>query len=337
MRALLVALLLAPQETPPPDGERIFLEQVLPVFQAKCLGCHGEDPKGKIRGGLDLRTRATALKGGDTGPSLVPGKPDDSLLMKAVLRGDEDTAMPPKEADRLTPGELEAVRAWIAAGAPWAEPKGPWGAGSAADRWAFYPLKNPSPPAVAGHPIDAFVNAKLAEKGLKPAGPADPATLLRRVTIDLTGLPPTPQDVASFLADREPGAWERRIDALLASPAYGEQWARHWLDVVRYADTSGFSNDFERPNAWRYRDYVIRSLNRDVPFRQFILDQVAGDQIDPEDPEKLIATGFLRMGPWEHTAMSVAAVTRQFFLDDVTHSTAATFLGLTMRCARCHD
>jgi hypothetical protein len=185
--------------------------------------------------------------------------------------------------------------------------------------------------------VDAFVSAALMAKGLAPAGEADRLALIRRVTFDLTGLPPAPEEIDAFLADVAPGAWERLVDRLLASPRYGEQWARHWLDVVRYADTSGFSNDFERPHAWRYRDYVVRSFNRDKPYADFVVEQVAGDELDASDPEKLVAAGFLRMGPWEHTAMSVAALTRQHFLDDVTHSTAATFLGLTMRCARCHD
>jgi len=171
-----------------------------------------------------------------------------------------------------------------------------------------------------------------------PAGEAaDRRTLIRRVTLDLTGLPPTAAEVEGFLRDKGADAWERLVDRLLASPRYGERWARHWLDVVRYADSSGYSNDFERPNAWRYRDYVIRSFNQDKPYDRFIREQIAGDEMYPNDADGRIATGFLRMGPWEHTAMSVEAVTRQMFLDDVTHSTAATFLGLTFGCARCHD
>ncbi|MCP5119138.1 MAG: DUF1549 domain-containing protein, partial [bacterium] len=154
-----------------------------------------------------------------------------------------------------------------------------------------------------------------------------------------TGLPPTPAEVDAFVNDpaAEQEAFEKVVDRLLASSRYGERWGRHWLDVVRYADTGGYSNDFERPNAWRYRDYVIRAFNDDKPYNQFILEQVAGDELFPDDPEALIATGFLRTGPWEHTGMAVAAVTRQLWLDDVTHSTVNTFLGLTMGCAKCHD
>ena len=172
---------------------------------------------------------------------------------------------------------------------------------------------------------------------MRPAPRADRRTLIRRATIDLTGLPPTPEDVEAFVSDRSPDAFAKLVEQLLASPRYGERWGRHWLDVVRYADTSGYSNDFERPNAWRYRDYVIRSFNSDKPYDQFIREQIAGDELYPGNPEAIIATGFLRAGPWEHTAMSVEAVTRQMFLDDVTHATAATFLGLTVGCARCHD
>ena len=190
--------------------------------------------------------------------------------------------------------------------------------------------------------MDAFIGAKLREKGLQIAPPADRLTLIRRATYDLIGLPPTPAEIDAFLKSRSPDAFDKVVERLLASPHYGEQWGRHWLDVVRYADTDGFSNDYERPNAWRYRDYVIRSLNSDKPYNQFILEQIAGDELADTEPgrrntELLLATGLLRMGPWEQTAMSVAAVTRQLFLDDVTHNVSATFLGLTVGCARCHD
>ncbi|HEX7897876.1 MAG TPA: PSD1 and planctomycete cytochrome C domain-containing protein [Planctomycetota bacterium] len=305
-----------------------FSERVAPVLRAKCAGCHGEDPA-KLKGELDVTSRAGLLKGGESGqPSILPGDPEKSPLYVAVTRRDPEFKMPPKDRDKLSAEEVEAFRAWIAGGAPW--PSSGWSGGSAADRWAFLPVKDVAPPG-DGHPVDAFLGAALRAKDLAPAPAADRATLLRRVTFDLTGLPPTPEEVAAG------EAWEATVDRLLASPRYGEQWARHWLDVARYADSSGFSNDFERPNAWRYRDYVIRSLNADVPFDRFTVDQIAGDELDPADPEKLVAAGFLRMGPWEHTAMSVAAETRQFFLDDVTHQVAAVFLGLTMRCARCHD
>jgi len=189
------------------------------------------------------------------------------------------------------------------------------------------------------HGVDAFVLQKLNEKAIKPAPAADRATLIRRATFDLHGLPPTPEEVVAFARDPAPTAkaFEKVVERLLGSPRYGERWGRHWLDVVRYADTAGGSNDYERPNAWRYRDYVISSFNEDKPYDRFILEQIAGDELDSNNAENLIATGFLRMGPWEHTSMSVEAVTRQEWLDDVTQSTVTAFLGLTMGCAKCHD
>ncbi len=212
------------------------------------------------------------------------------------------------------------------------------------DVWAFKPVKRHTIPGIsdgqrAQTPVDAFVLQKLNEKGIEPAPPADRVMLIRRATFDLHGLPPAPEEVASFVGDPLPAAkaFEKVVERLLQSPRYGERWGRHWLDVVRYADTAGGSNDYERPNAWRYRDYVIRCFNEDKPYDQFILEQIAGDELDPQSSGNLIATGFLRMGPWEHTGMSVEAVTRQEWLDDVTHGTVTAFLGLTMGCAKCHD
>ena len=202
--------------------------------------------------------------------------------------------------------------------------------------WAYRPLRRPSLPGRAKHPVDSFIQSRWPRR-LSPAPPATRRTLIRRLSFDLTGLPPTPAAIDRFIADDQPGAYRRLVNRLLASPHYGEQWGRHWLDVVRYADTSGFANDFLRPNAWRYRDYVIRSFNNDKPFDQFVLEQIAGDELKPTTPEHLIATGFLRMGPWEHTGMSVARITRQLFLDDVTNSVGQVFLGHVLRCARCHD
>ncbi|MCP4812590.1 MAG: DUF1549 domain-containing protein, partial [Planctomycetaceae bacterium] len=184
-----------------------------------------------------------------------------------------------------------------------------------------------------------FIQDRLPP-GLDLAPEADPLTLVRRVTFDLTGLPPSPKEVSNFLATsrQDPEqAWIALVDRLLASPHYGEQMARHWLDVVRYADTAGFSNDYPRPNAWRYRDYVVRSFNQDKPYDQFVREQIAGDEIAPDQPDHVIATGFLRMGPWEHTSMTVAAVTRQQYLDDVVNAVGVSFLGTELRCAKCHD
>ncbi len=205
-----------------------------------------------------------------------------------------------------------------------------------ADLWALRPLQPQIPPRTAPHPVDAFLLLRQPS-GLAPAPHADRRTLIRRISFDLNGLPPTPESIDRFLADRRSDAYQRLVDRLLASPRYGEQWGRHWLDVVRYADSSGFANDFLRPNAWRYRDYVIRSFNSDKPYDQFVLEQIAGDELNPDSSEHKVAVGFLRMGPWEHTGMSVARVTRQLFLDDVTNSIGQVFLGQVLRCARCHD
>lgn len=368
-----VAAPSAPAAEPlsPADAEQLFLVKVWPTVKAKCIACHGDDET-KLKGDFDLRTREAAIKGGESGkPAIVPGSPDKSPFYLSVTRHDEDLAMPPKENDKLSAEQVEHVRLWIAAGAPWPDPAtvkpaahNRWSEPGSVrvatsgglsddwtnrqykpeDLWAYQPITKPAVPQVkAASPailndIDAFILQKLQSKGIATlASPADRLTLIRRATFDLTGLPPTPAEVDAFVNDKSADAYAGLISGLLASPRYGEQQARHWLDVVRYADTSGFSNDYERPNAWRYRDYVIRSFNDDKPFDRFILEQIAGDELDPRDPQMQIAIGFLRMGPWEHTGMTVAAVTRQQFLDDVTHSVGVTFLGQGLRCAACHD
>ncbi len=357
------------------EAEQRFVRGVWPLLKSKCFACHGDGP-GQPKGELDLRTRSGMLKGGKSGvPALVPRDPARSPLYVAVTRTDKDLGMPPKENDRLTGEEVELIRRWVSDGAPWPDlaarpgsaptPKAwdhsPVGGVTVRtsggrspewterqyqpqDLWAYRPVGRPSvPPAVRDgarlhNPIDAFLQQKRQEKDLPgPASSADRRTLLRRATLDLTGLPPTPEEVDAFLQDQAPDAFERVLTRLLSSPHYGEQWAQHWLDVVRYADTSGFANDYERPNAWRYRDYVIRSFNRDKPYDRFLLEQLAGDELEPDNSEMLIPVGFLRLGPWEHTGMSVATVTRQQFLDDVTHHVGVTLLGQGLRCASCHD
>ena len=315
-----------------------------------------------------MRTLDGLLAGGDSEkPSLVVGDALSSPLYLAVTREHEDdwTAMPPKENDKLTPEQISYIKQWINAGALWPDDKritailkesNPWGEPDGvqvetsgglddswtnrsydpADLWSYRPIKRPKLPSSSSNPIDAFINARLPE-GLAPAPLADSATLIRRATFDLTGLPPSPDEIDAYLSESGPDVFKNLIEKLLASPHYGEQWARHWLDVVRYADSSGFANDFERPNAWRYRDYVIRSLNNDKPYDQFVREQIAGDEINSNKIENKIAVGFLRMGPWEQTGMAVARVTRQFFLDDVTDSVGQVFLGHALQCARCHD
>ncbi|MCH8290252.1 PSD1 domain-containing protein [Candidatus Poribacteria bacterium] len=359
-------------ENPPTtaNAELLFLYEVLPLLKAKCFACHGDDPD-DVRSDFDIRSRKGMLKGGTSGePALMPGDPENSQIYLAVTWEDGNLEMPPKENDRLAPEQIEILRKWIVAGAPWPNPEKrdenpqpDWeyadglivktGGGLSEewtnrrykpqDLWGFRPVKRYPVPweflddGKNGNPIDAFINRKLKRAGIKPAGAADKLTLIRRATFDLIGLPPTPEEIEAFFNDDSTHAFEKVIDRLLDSPHYGEQWGRHWLDVVRYADTSGFSNDFERPNAWRYRDDVIRSFNEDKPYNHFIIEQIAGDEWQSNDPDMHIPVGFLRMGPWEHTGMAVAAVTRQFFLDDITNSVGETFLSIPLRCARCHD
>ncbi|TDU81159.1 cytochrome c [Prosthecobacter fusiformis] len=353
------------------DTEALFVRRVWPMFQEKCLACHGNDET-KIKGGLDMRTLALTLKGGDSEvAALVAGKADESPLYLASTRTHDDwEPMPPKENDRLTDEQLGWLKEWINGGAPWPDEarrvevakasSDKWSAEDGitvktvgalspdwANRrykpeslWAYQPVKKPAlEVSPSRHPIDALIEKKIPQ-GVLPAQPADACAFIRRATFDLTGLPPTPEEVNAFVSQMETGGgsnapYVNLINRLLNSPHYGERMARHWLDVARYADSSGFANDYERGNAWRYRDYVVRSFNEDKPYHQFIKEQVAGDEMAGEDA--LIATGFLRMGPWELTGMEVAKIARQRFLDDVTNSVGETFLAHSLQCARCHD
>jgi mono/diheme cytochrome c family protein len=357
--------------TDPDYAGVLFAGRIWPLMADKCLACHGND-EDKLKGGLDLRTFASAREGGDSGePSIVPGKPAESPFYLAATRTHDDwEAMPPKENDRLSPDQIGWIKEWIEAGAPWPEPARReelakraevWSTADGvlvktspaesaewqnrrydpAALWAFQPVKKPAVPAgQASNPIDAFINARLTAVQLSPAPAADPRTFIRRATFDLTGLPPTPEEVAAFMRasiSNPQLAIANLIDRLLASPHYGERQAQHWLDATRYADTSGFSNDFERPGAWRYRDYVVRAFNSDKPYDQFVREQIAGDQLDPGNSELAVAAGFLRLGPWESTAMNSPEVTRQQFLDDVVNHVGEVFLALPLRCAKCHD
>ncbi len=306
------------------DAVALFELRVRPLLAANCVKCHADHPR---QGGLDLRGREGFLKGGAHGAAVVPGKPAASRLYRR-LAGLEQPSMPP--TGRLPAGDLAAVRAWIQAGAPW----------SGAGWWAARPVRPRPVPRLSRAwirtPIDAFVLDRLLKEGLTPAPPATRETLIRRATFDLTGLPPTPEQVDAFLADRAPDAWEKVVDRLLASPRYGERWARHWLDLARYAESEGFKSDETRPNAWRYRDYVIRSLNEDKPYDRFVKEQIAGDELYPGDPEALVATGFNRHWADESNARDLAQ-RRQEILNDITDTVGSVFLGTTVGCARCHD
>ena len=361
----------APAAETSTGAEELFTRRIAPLLQEKCLACHGRDET-KLKGGLDLRTRAEALLGGDSGkPAVVAGRPEESPLYLSAQRDHGDwEAMPPKESEALTPDQLDWLRDWITGGAPWPDAArqdairatrgAAWTAEDGmnvatsaglspewnvrryqpADLWAFQPLRKPPVPAGPANPVDAFVEEKRAGLGLSPAPTAEARVLLRRLSFGLTGLPPSPEAVAAFAqvhATDPRAAVAAAVDRLLASPHHGERMAQHWLDVVRYADTAGFANDYDRGNAWRYRDYVVRAFNADRPFDRFIREQIAGDELAPDNPEAVVATGFLRMGPWELTGMEVAKVARQRFLDDVTNSVGETFLAQPLQCARCHD
>ncbi|MEL7498493.1 MAG: PSD1 and planctomycete cytochrome C domain-containing protein [Planctomycetota bacterium] len=359
------------------DANKLFTLKVLPLLRVKCFGCHGDDAD-DIRGELNLITREGMLKGGESGdPSLIPGDAESSTLYQAVMW--DGYEMPPKENDRLTEEQTVLVRQWIDAGAPWpdeAEQKRiqqqEWtvvenadgvlvtNSGGLADDWtyrryqpkdiwAFRPVNKPQLPNLEDgqNPIDYFIDRKLADKNIEAASTADPRTLIRRLSYDLVGLPPSPREIATFKKAWEADpqqAWNQQVDRLLASPQHGERWGQHWLDVVRYADTAGFSNDYERSNAWRYRDYVIRSFNDDKPYDVFVAEQIAGDEMstdaNPESAElqieRRIATGFLRMGPWG-TAMIPQEEARQIYRDDLVHNVGQTFLAMPMRCCKCHD
>ena len=355
----LVALCDAADSGEPTAGEKLFALRVKPLLVAKCFACHGGD-QDDIQGELDLTSREGMLKGGETSQEvLLPGAAAKSLLYVATTWKNPDLEMPPKENDRLSEEQTWFLRDWIDAGAPWpgqariaeiikteaadgvmVETSGGLSADwtnrlyKLEDLWAYLPVRKPK-----ASSIDALIATELGKRNIEPAPLANRRTLIRRVTYDVTGLPPTPQEVEDFLNDpaSDRKAYAKVVERLLASPHYGEHWGRHWLDATRYADSSGFANDYERGNAWRYRDYVIRSLNNDKPYDQFVREQIAGDEIDPDDPEMLIAAGFLRMGPWELTGMEVAKVARQRFLDDVTNSVGQVFLSHTLRCAKCHD
>ena len=325
----------------PPTEASALQQQAVAILEKHCFKCHGET---KVRGGLSLVSKQSLAKGGDTGPAVNLKQPDQSVLWKAIEF--DGLEMPP--TGKLPDKERGILRAWISAGAPLPEGKRiakteehkKPSLEDAKTYWAYQPVKPVRVPEIAGkppaNPVDAFLLAKLKASGLGMNPRADKRTLIRRVTYDLTGLPPTPEEVQAFLADNAPDAYEKLIDKLLASPAYGERWGRHWLDVVRFAETNGYERDGPKPNAFRYRDYVIRSFNADKPFDQFVKEQLAGDEINPDDPDSLMATGFYRLGTWDDEPADRLQATFDEF-DDIVATTSQAFLGMTMNCARCHD
>jgi hypothetical protein len=321
------------QVTASTNAEAFFDAKIRPVLEGTCFRCHGGE---KVRGGLRVDSRAALVKGGKTGAAVIPGDADKSLLIQAIRHTHEDIKMPPGKP--LPAAVVADFSSWVKNGAAWS----PTSLAFRLKRhWAFEPIRAQNVPADASgwsaNSVDRFVRAKLRENDLAPAGPADRRTLLRRVTFDLIGLPPTPEDVDAFLADQAPDAFAKVVDRLFASPHYGERWGRHWLDVVRYADTGGFEADLLYPNAWQYRDYVIRALNSDKPLDRFIQEQVAGDELWPDDPATRIATGMYAVGPTLADSAMVGAQLEYEWLTDAADTTGAALLGLTLGCARCHD
>lgn len=330
----------SPAEKPiaKPSGPSVdFQRDVQPILTKHCLSCHGPN---KARGGLRLDHPDLAFKGGNSGPVIVPGKSRESRLIRVVDGSDPELKMP--EGGRpLSQQEIAVLVAWIDQGAVWPKPaEGP--APLRSQHWAYQPIRRPAIPAIKNsawvrNPIDAFVLAKLEQEGIAPAPEADKLILLRRVSLDLTGLPPTLEEIETYLRDTSPDAYERAVDRLLDSPHYGERWARHWLDLARYADTDGYEKDLGRPWAWRWRNWVIDALNQDMPFNRFVIEQLAGDLLPNATVEQKVATGFHRNtltnreGGVDQEQFRVEAVV------DRVNTTFSVFFGTTMNCCQCHD
>jgi hypothetical protein len=347
---LALVVWFVPQDAPAADpGIDFFEQKIRPLLVTRCEGCHSS-VTGKTSGGLALDTRQGWANGGDNGPAIVPGKPEESLLLQAISYTDPDLHMPPAgKGERLTADEVAAVAAWIKAGAVDPRVAGERLGGMSADEarrwWSWQPLKPVAVPEVRESTwpqtdLDRFILAAQEREGLPHAGPADRRTLIRRVTFNLTGLPPTPAEIRDFLADDQPGAFDRVIDRLLASEAYGERWGRHWLDVARYADTAGDGADYPVREAFRYRDWVVRAFQKDLPFDEFLKLQIAGDLLAPARPAEeyadcITATGFLAVGKRYGYAPNPDYQHLDFA--DVIDSVGRSLLGLSLGCARCHD
>jgi hypothetical protein len=324
---------LPPAATGPVD----FQKQVEPIFRARCYGCHSSQQQ---MSGLRLDLRDDALRGSNSGAVVQPGKSAESKLIHRVA-GLNVPVMPPV-GTRLTATEVGILRAWIDQGATWPAAAIAGKTDPRLLHWSFQPIRRPATPVVRDtawvrNPIDAFVLAKLEAEKLKPSPEADRITLIRRVILDLTGLPPSPEEVAAFLADQRPDAYERLVDRLLLSPHYGEKWARQWLDLARYADSDGYEKDLARPYAWRYRNWVIEALNRDMPFDRFTVEQIAGDLLPKATVDQKVATGFHRNTLTNREAGVSRQEVRFEQLVDRANTVSTTWLGLTVGCAQCHN
>ena len=335
LSAVLALLPVSPAQEPSANGRVDFVRDVQPILKAHCLKCHGpEKPKGQLR----LDSRATAIKGGVSGKVIVPGNAKESRLVELLLAKEVDERMPAK-AEPLPADKIELIRRWIDEGAHW--PDAAAGDAKVQKHWAYVKPVRPATPAVktpawVRNPIDAFVLARLDKEGLGPSPEASKETLVRRVSLDLTGLPPSPEEVDAFVADGSPDAVEKVVDRLLASPHYGERWARPWLDLARYADTNGFNFDSRR-TMWKYRDWVIDALNLDLPFTQFTIEQIAGDMLPDATLEQRIATGFHRNTLTNEEGGVDKDEARWETLLDRVNTTAAVWLGATLACSQCHN
>ena len=325
---------------PTAEQIRFFEANVRPLLANRCFKCHGDK---KQWGGLRLDSREALLKGGDSGAAIVPGKPQKSLLIISVRHKDDDLRMP--KNGKLTERQIAELVRWVEMGAPFSAAPNETSRIRDPNHWAFQPLSEKPVPVVTNSEwpqsaLDHFILAKLEATGQSPSIQADKRTLIRRVTFDLIGMPPTPDEIDAFLSDKSPDAFARIVDRLLESPQYGERWGRHWLDVARYADSNGLDENVAHGNAWRYRDYVVKAFNRDKPFDQFIIEQLSGDLIpfnsESQQHEQLIATGFLSIGP-KVLAETDQAKMRMDIIDEQLDTMGRAFLGLTLGCARCHD
>ena len=321
------------------DEDVDYARDIQPLFARHCSDCHGPDTQ---EGRLRLDRRSSLIRGGDSGePAIIPGKPELSHLLRLVRGEEAGKRMPPEPAEQLTPPQIQLLERWIAAGAPWpgAETEPDDDTSIQTNHWAYQPLAPQSPPVLDSpwvrNGIDAWILQRLQQAGLQPSPPASAVDRIRRLSLDLHGLPPTPAAVRDFANRVDASAWDELVEAALASPRYGERWAQHWLDLVRFAETNGFETNRERPNAWPYRDYVIRAFNEDKPYHQFLREQIAGDALGV--PE---ATAFLVAGPYDIVKspdINLTLMQRQNELDDMIGTTASAFLGLTLGCARCHN
>ncbi|MFT5292291.1 MAG: mono/diheme cytochrome c family protein [Planctomycetota bacterium] len=338
----MLSLLLVAAVFPGASAQDVFQSDVAPLLEQRCVACHSVD---EAKGGLSLSSRASALIGGDSGPVLVPGQPEASPLIEAVSGPKPDM---PERGEPLSASEIAILRTWIEAGAPWPEGVTLVANEDADTWWSLQPLLRPEVPVLDSawvtNEVDAFVLAELQERGLTPSIEADRRTLIRRVSYDLTGLPPTESEVAEFVANKNKNAYGQLVERLLGSQRYGERWGRRWLDVAHYADTHGFDKDKPRRNAWPYRDWVIEALNDDLPWSRFLQMQIAGDQLEPDDADALAATGFVVAGPWDFVGQMELRegtrdkdITRNLDRDDMVASTLNTFASTTVQCARCHD